>query len=130
MQQALAEAIEKFLFRGTTYTPPSNWYIGLDVSSSGAYAEPTYSGYARVAVARSTSAWTDPTGTGQTSNAATVTFPTVPSSYTGSDVVRRFFIADASTSGNVFDYFDVTPTMPLAASQAPQIGAGAILIQR
>jgi hypothetical protein len=129
VQQAFAERLEKLLFRGETFTPPTSWWVGLDVSASGStFTEPTYTGYARVAVARSTAAWTDPTGTGQTSNVADVSFP-APTGGAG-EVVRRFFLCDtASGATTVFDYFTVTPAMQLAVGSTPKIGAGLIVVQ-
>jgi hypothetical protein len=130
VQQDYAVKLEKLLFRGEAFTPPASWWVGLDVSASGsAFTEPAYTGYARVAVPRSTAAWTDPAGTGQTSNVAQVTFA-APGSGGGGPVVRRFFLCDtASGATSVFDFFPLALTVQLEEGVTPQIGAGAIVVQ-
>jgi hypothetical protein len=130
VQQDYAVKLEKLLFRGEAFTPPASWWVGLDVSATGsAFTEPTYTGYARVAVPRTTAAWSDPAGTGQTSNVAQVTFA-APAAGEGGPVVRRFFLCDtASGAASVFDFFPLALTVQLEVGVTPQIGAGAIVVQ-
>lgn len=130
MQQAIAEQLLNWLLRGDTFTPPSNWYLGLDVSVSGAYTEPTYVGYARVALARATGSWVSATGAGQSVSAADVTWVTVPSGYTAAEQVRRAFISNQATAGGelLLDYVPITAFPTLAVGMTPRFVAGNLIV--
>lgn len=118
-QQAQAQALSDYvenkvidsLLRNQTFPTIANTYIGLSTaacSDSGFGTEVSGGSYARVAVASSLANWagtqsagstTASSGTGgQTSNNAAITFPT-PSA--GWGTVTHWFIADASTAGNI-----------------------------
>jgi hypothetical protein len=93
------------LFRGVTWTRPTQWYLGLDKNVSGTtYSEPTYTGYARVALPRATGTWTDPAGTGQVSN-----------------------VSAAGAGELLFDFGSVL-ALTLTATVAPQLAAGAVIL--
>jgi hypothetical protein len=65
VQTGYGELLLDWLLRGDTLTPPSTWHLGLDVSLSGtSYTEPTYVGYARASLARSTGSWASAVGAG------------------------------------------------------------------
>lgn len=100
-----------YIFRAQTWTIAANMHVGLSTaacSDSSVGTEATGGSYARVSYARSLANWagtqsagstTASSGTGGvTSNNAAVSFPT-PSA--GWGTVTHFFIADASTGGNI-----------------------------
>lgn len=77
-------------------------YVGLHTADPGeagtqATSEATYTGYARVAVARTSGGWTitSPAGVGTVANAAAVTFPAC----TGGSNVLTFFSIGTAASG-------------------------------
>jgi hypothetical protein len=119
------------LFRGVTWTRPTQWYLGLDKNVSGTtYSEPTYTGYARVALPRATGTWTDPAGTGQVSNVSAFTFTAPPSGYTAGETIHRYLISNLSAAGGgelLFDFGSVL-ALTLTATVAPQLAAGAVIL--
>lgn len=102
-------------------------YVGLHTSDPGEAGDQTtnetaYSGYARVAVARSGSGWTV-SGNGA-ENASAVTFGAVAS---GSGTITHFSIGTASSGAGVLLYKGaLTSSLPYVAGTVPQFAAGAI----
>jgi hypothetical protein len=111
----------KFLdwfLRAQTFTAPATVYIGLDTTAGSASAcgtEVSGGSYARVAVTSGLSAWagtqssgstTASTGTsGQTSNNATITFPSPTASW---GTIVGFCVFDASSGGNMLFFAPLT----------------------
>lgn len=105
-----------------------NLYIALhdsDPGSSGnqSTGEATYTSYARVAVARSSSGWTVSGLNYQ--NAAAITFPKPTG---GSDTLTYFSIGTAASgTGQILFSAALTPPVSVtASSQAPSFAAGAL----
>ncbi|MGR9106759.1 MAG: phage tail fiber protein [Gammaproteobacteria bacterium] len=130
------------LFRDTAYSAsvPASFYVGLltaACSDSTAGTEVTGGAYARVAVARSVSAWagtdgntTGPsTGTdGTIDNAAIIQFPAPSGANWG--VVTHFAVYDASTVGNMIICEALTTQKTINdGDAAPSFAAGALTIQ-
>jgi hypothetical protein len=131
VQTGYGELLLNWLLRGDTLTPPSTWRLGLDVSLSGdAYTEPTYTGYARASLARSTASWVSAVGAGQIVSAVDVAWPGLPVGYTAGEQVRRVFISDsASSSGeHLLDFIDLADPVTLLASGVPKLVSGTVLI--
>jgi hypothetical protein len=131
VQTAYGELLLDYLFRGASFTPPSTWYLGLDVSLSGdAYTEPGYTGYARASLSRASGSWVTAVGNGQSVSAVDVTWPALPGGYTAGEQVRRVFISDASTSSgeHVFDFVTLADAVTLAASGTPKFASGTLII--
>lgn len=101
----------------TTYTKPSATYIGLlasDPTVGGLQtAEIAGGSYARQAVTWGTAA------NGVISNTANVTFSSMPSSK-----VKYWAIFDASSNGNMLEYFPFDQSIIVAAAQNLTINAG------
>lgn len=118
-------------FKGVAYTAPATTYVGLSTaacSDSGVGTEVSGGSYARVAVTSSTGNWTGPTGNnGTISNTNAVTFP-APTASWGS--VTHWFVADASTAGNLLICAALTtPKTVNNGDAAPSFAAGALSIQ-
>lgn len=131
MERGYAELILDWLLRGTTLTPPSTWYLVLDVSLTGAaYTEPAYIGYSRSALPRASGAWVTAVGNGQIVSAADVTWPAVPGGYTAGEQVRRVLIIDqASTAGeHVLFVVDLADVVTLIPGGVPTFTAGTLVI--
>ena len=104
-------------------------YIGLHTADPGeagsqATSEATYTGYARVAVARTTGGWSEASGT--VSNVALVTFPAATG---GTNSITHFSIG-SSASGAGQLRFSGALTAPLAVSNGitPEFGIGGLTI--
>jgi hypothetical protein len=141
--QALANDLENKLldhtFRATAYSAPATLYAGLGTaacSDSSFGTEVTGGSYARVAITSGTSAWKGTHGStsgassgtnGTISNAAAITFP-APTANWGS--VTHWFIADASTSGNLLVCAALTtPKTINDGDAAPSFSIDAMTIQ-
>lgn len=101
------------------------FYVSLhtaDPGETGAQntSEATYTGYARVSVARSAGGWT--VSGNNVSNAAAVTFGTCTA---GANAITHFGIgSDVSGAGNLFFKGALTATYNTAVGNAPQFNIG------
>lgn len=108
-----------------------NVFVSLHTSSPGeapaggqGEAEATYTGYARVAVARSAAGWTvaaaaDP---GNVSNAAAITFGACTA---GTNTITHFGIgSDTSGAGNLFLHGALTASLAVSAGITPSFAIG------
>lgn len=114
MTNYLENKLIDHLFRGQSFTAPTGLHVGLhtaDPTETGAVSEVSGNSYVRGALAPSLSNWKSTNGTtgsassgtgGNTTNAATITFP-VPTG-AGWGVVTHFSVWDASTGGNALVY--------------------------
>lgn len=106
----------------TASSPITNIYVSLhtaDPTASGTQStsEATYTGYARVAVARTTAGWTV-TGN-SVSPAATISFPACTG---GTNTITNFAVGSASTgAGEIFYTGTVTPNISVASGVTPQL---------
>ncbi|MCX7041112.1 MAG: hypothetical protein NT117_00165 [Gammaproteobacteria bacterium] len=108
-------------------TTPGSFHIALHTSDPGEAGSQTtneiaYTGYARVAVARSTAGWTV---TGDTvANDAAVTFGACTA---GSGTATHFSIgSDASGAGNLFLSGALTASLAISAGITPSFAIGAL----
>ncbi len=140
--QAFSDYLENKLvdqiFRAQAYTFPSTLYVGLSTaacSDTGFGTEVTGGSYARVAVTGSLANWagtqsagstTASTDTGgQTSNNNAINFPT-PSA--GWGTVTHWFIADASSSGNLLFCASLTTSKTINSGDSVSFAAGALTV--
>lgn len=104
-----------------------NFYISLHTANpnetgSQTTSEATYSGYARVAVARSTSGWTVTSGVA--TNDSTITFPACVG---GSETITHFGIGSDSTgAGNLFMWGALTSSLAVSSGITPSFAASAL----
>ena len=126
------------LFRSTSYTAPTTWYVALFTSScsdSAGGTEVSGGSYARASLASGTSNWANTqnsgtgasTGTsGTTSNSSTITFAT-PSA--GWGTVTHWGLYDASTSGNLLVCSALTTSKTINSGDSVSFGVGALTVQ-
>jgi len=120
----LANKIYDHVYRNTAYTSPTTVYVALFTSSSSLAAlkagtltnEVSGGSYARVAVTMG--APTDGDG-----SAGTVTFTTATA---GWGTVRFFAYMDASTSGNVLTYGQLTSDVTINNGNTFQFNSGSL----
>lgn len=96
-------------------------------SDTGGGTVATYTGYARVAVARSGAGWTvSGTSPTQVANAAAVTFGACTA---GSSTVTHFGLFDASTAGNLLVWGALSASLAVTAGVTPQFAIGQLTVQ-
>lgn len=146
MSDYLENKLIDFVFRGQTYTPPTNTWIGLltantnlqDANTGSNVVEVSGGGYARVAYpstllnwsgTQSSTANTVSSGTtGTTYNLSPITFP----SPVGADwgVIKAFGMFDAVSGGNMLFYGNLTtPKTVNNGDAAPTFSNQALSIQ-
>ena len=116
------------------YSPPATLYIGLSRTSvttftdaGTGYSEPPGNGYARVAVANTTTNWSAATGTPTVkTNATAITFPTATGAW---GTITYFFIADAASGGNILMKGQLTTSKSVANGDTLTFAAGDIIVQ-
>jgi hypothetical protein len=126
----LNNAILALLFQGTTITglaqnattsPLTVLYVSLHTAAPGVggaqnVSEAAYPGYARVAVARTSSGWTVPTA-GSVSPVANINFPAATG---GSETETYFAIGTtASGAGTVLYSGPITPNLSVSTNVQP-----------
>lgn len=127
------------IFRTTSWTKPTNVYVGLltaACSDSTAGTEVSGGSYARVTVAKGDASWKgthgsatgDSSGTnGTISNAAAVTFPAPTASW---GTITHFGVYDASTAGNLLICSALTTSKTVNnGDAAPSFAIDALTIQ-
>lgn len=144
MSDYLENKLIDFVFRGQSYTPPGNTWIGLlttaanDANTGSNVVEVSGGGYARVQIAstllnwsgtQSSSATTTSTGnSGTTYNINAITFPVPTGANWG--VITSFGMFDASSGGNMLFYGALTtPKTVNNGDAAPTFSASALSIQ-
>lgn len=96
-------------------------------SDTGGGTEANYTGYARVAVARSGAGWTvSGTSPTQAVNASAVTFGACTA---GTNVVTHFGVFDAVSGGNLLVWGALTSSLSVSSGITPQFAAGQLNIQ-
>lgn len=111
-------------------SPMTNTYVSLHSASlsgasSQATSETNYTDYARVAVARSTSGWTAPSG-GATENVAAIEFPQC--GVTGQTITTGAVGKDSSGAGIIWHYGDLNASIAVSNQIQPRFPAGAVTI--
>lgn len=123
----LENAVLNHVFGGTPFTVPTTLYVGLSTTSindTGVVTEPSGSGYARVAVANNTTNFPI-TSNGVKNNATIVTFPESIGNW---GTITDFFIADASTAGNILIANAVNVQKLITEGDTVLFGANSITI--
>lgn len=128
----------KLVFQGTAIanladnaasSPITNIYISLhtaDVGEAGNQTsnEATYTGYARVAVERTSSGWT--VTNNSVTNAAAITFPQCTG---GSNTITHFAVGTASSgSGKVLYKGELTASLAVSNLIIPEFAAGTLTV--
>lgn len=122
--------------RGRGLTLPTSWYVGLaSVAGDSSITEVSGTSYARVAVARSLTAWAGTQGVGsvlassgtshQTSNNAAINLGTPGSG--GWGTANYLVLYDASTGGNAWAYIPLTGALSLPAGTPVSFDPAAVV---
>lgn len=110
-------------------SPLTNLYISLHTADPGeagdqTTSEATYTGYARVAVLRSSSGWT--VSANQAVNLATITFGACTA---GTNTITHFAVGTASSStGKILISGALTSSLSVSSGITPQFSASALTL--
>lgn len=130
LTDTLETSLINHLFRGTAYSAPVTWYVGLQTgacSDSAAGTEVTGGSYARVGVASGVGTWAAvAAGNGTTSNSAAINF-TTPSAAWGT--VVSFGLYDAVSAGNLLICQTLTASKTINSGDTVSFAIGALTIQ-
>ena len=128
----LEDKIVNHVFGSTTYTKPTNWYVGLltaTPSDSAAGTEVSGGSYARMVCAFTITG----TGTAQAANTSAITFPTATADW---GIVGWVGIYDALSGGNLAAFqnlqksdFSTTTTKTINDGDIFKFNASTIKIQ-
>jgi hypothetical protein len=113
-----------WLFTGDSATRPTAWYVGLFTaapSDTGGGTEVTGSGYARVATGTISISGTSPT---LATNSAAIEFAAATGGNWGA--ITHAAIFDASTSGNMFAFAELTTARTINDGDVFRIPAGSL----
>jgi hypothetical protein len=123
------DAFINAVFRNTSFpAPTANVYVALYTvapTDSSAGTEVSGGSYSRVAVT-TTGGWTDPAGTGITSNISLITFPTATASW-GTIVAVGIF--DTISGGNLLAYQNMSYPKTVLNNYIFKFVAGALTFQ-
>lgn len=121
----LANALLNHTLKGTPYTPAATVYLGLSSTDPGAactgYTEPTYTGYARKAIAFAAAS------SRSVAQSGTVTFDQDTS---GSATVAYYVVADAITTsgGNILACGALSASKSIVAGNTPSVASGQVTV--
>lgn len=134
-----ANNLLKLVFNATGYanmadnaasSPFTNLYVSLHTASptatgNQASSEAAYTGYARVAVARTTGGWT--VTTNSVSPVATIIFPAA----TGGSETETYFGVGTSSSGNghLLYFGPISPTIAVSNGVTPELTTGSAITE-
>jgi hypothetical protein len=136
---SLENSLLKLLFNATAITnvadnaassPLTNLFVSLHTADPGeagdqTTSEATYTGYARVAVARTTGGWT--VTTNSASPAATIVFPACTA---GTNTVTHFGVGTATSGAGVLHYSGtVTPNIAVSSGVTPQLSTATAITE-
>lgn len=110
--------------------PLTNLYVGLHTADPGeggsqTTSEASYTGYARVAVARNSGGWT--CSGAQAVNAATITFPACTASSSTCTYFSVGTVASTGT-GKILYSGALTAQLAVSAGITPQVAAGGLVV--
>ena len=112
-------------------SPLTNLYLALHTADPGdtgtqSTSEATYTGYARVAVARTSGGWTV-SGTSQVALAANVDFPACTA---GTNTITYFSVGVASSGATKILYSGtVTPNISVSNGVTPRLTTGTVITE-
>lgn len=113
-------------------SPLANLYVALHTADPGetgsqSTSEVAYTGYARVAVARTTGGWT--VTNNSVSPVANIDFPVPPSGTTPATATHASIGSAASGAGKIFYKGALSPTISIAADTIPRITSGSTITE-
>jgi hypothetical protein len=140
MSDFLENKLVDHIFRGVSYTAPSQLHVGLFTGApndaGGGTEVPSTNGYVRAQLNPSTTNWaaTNSAGStanpsagtgGVTSNNSSVTFPTPSGSW---GTVSHFGVFDASTGGNLLFHAALADPKAINNGDSVSFAAGALTV--
>jgi len=129
MTNYITDALLNYLFRASSFTPASTFYVGLSttlIDETGVVSEPSGGQYARQPITRASASWTDPGSVHYITNSTVINFPESTASW---GTIKAIFLADASTSGSVLYFDNLDSFIPVGPSTKVTISAGKLKVE-
>lgn len=124
----LEDLILNFVTNGTAVTGITP-YIGLATAvadaEAGSLTEVTGGSYARVAIAAS---FPTASGGGTNTSNADIDFPTATADWSSGSNITHWFIADASTAGNILVVEAVDTAQPVLSGNTASFASGSLAV--
>ena len=124
----LEQAILNHIFGKATYTPPTNWFVGVSTTTpsddGSGFTEPAGGSYARVSTAASDWGTASGTAPAALSNSSVITFPAATADW---GTVTYFGLFEAATGGTpkITGSFP-SPGIAVGSGQTLEFAAGTI----
>lgn len=123
----LENEILDHVFGNAAYAAPATLYLGLStttiVDAGTGITEPSGNGYTRAAVTNNATNF-PAASNGSKSNGTVINFPTPTGAW---GTVVNFFVADASTAGNILAYGTLTVAQPIVSGNPVSFQVGALV---
>lgn len=131
MTNYITDALLNYLFRASSFTPASTFYVGLSttlIDETGAVSEPSGGAYARQSITRASASWTDPASVHYITNSTVINFPESTASW---GTIKAIFLADnaAVGGGNVLYFDNLDSFIPVGPSTKVTISAGKLKVE-
>jgi hypothetical protein len=129
MTNYITDALLNYLFRASSFTPDSTFYVGLSttlIDETGVVSEPSGGQYARQPITRASASWTDPASVHYITNSTVINFPESTASW---GTIKAIFLANASTSGSVLYFDNLDSFIPVGPSTKVTISAGKLKVE-
>jgi len=129
MTNYITDALLNYLFRASSFTPASTFYVGLSttlIDETGAVSEPSGGAYTRQPITRASASWTAPGSVHYITNSTVIDFPESTASW---GTIKAIFLANASTSGSVLYFDNLDSFIPVGPSTKVTISAGKLKVE-
>ena len=129
MTNYITDALLNYLFRASSFTPASTFYVGLSttlIDEAGVVSEPSGGAYARQPITRASASWTAPGSVHYITNSTVIDFPESTASW---GTIKAIFLANASTSGSVLYFDNLDSFIPVGPSTKVTISAGKLKVE-
>lgn len=130
---SLERAVLDHVLNDGTYTPPTNWFVGLSTTTpddaGASFTEPSSGGYARVSTAAAD--WAAATGTAPATkaNGNAITFPTASGTWSSGSNMTHFGLFIASTGGTVQIWGALLVPKPVINGDTPSFPVGTLIVK-
>lgn len=133
--QYWADALLNLILGATSFSAPATIYVAVYTTTpgpTGGGTEATGGGYAREGLTNNTTNWPNATGTGPMvkSNGVAYTWSAASGSWSSGSNMVGAALLDASTSGDLLYYGDLTVAKPVNTGDTASFAIGAISISQ
>lgn len=130
---SLEAAILDHVLLDTTYTPPTNWFVGLSSTTPGEdgsnFTEPSGGSYARVSTSAATWAAAAGGAPSTKANGVAITFAQATADWVSGADLTHFGLFAASSGGTVQIWGLLATAKPVLNGDTPSFAIGALIVK-